>query len=167
MRLESTQPGTGEDSKMDDEILTRTFCIEVSHFPDVDEAWLNERATAIGLAINDRLIHKLEWGRVYALTDRNGIGLVYLMWPEYKHDETVAATFMEIICEKTDIVMPKPGSRKKPHRKGGMPQFGLGPRYPAEFFASHGKIDPVSPVIHSGSGEGKRARTQKPGWQGA
>jgi hypothetical protein len=152
---------------MDDEILTRTFCIEVSQFPDVDEAWLKGRATAIGLAINDRLIHKIEWGRVYALTDRNGIGLVYLMWPEYKHDMTIVATFMEIICEKTDIVMPQPGSRKKPHREGGMPQFGLGPRYPAEFFASHGKIDPVSPVIHTGNGKGKRARAQKPGRQGA
>ena len=152
---------------MDDEILTRTFCIEVSHFPDVDEAWIEERALAIGHAINDRLIHKLEWGRVYALTDRNGIGLVYLMWPEYKDDETVVKTFMEIICEKTDIVMPKSGSRKKPHREGGMPQFGLGPRYPAEFFASHGKIDPVSPVIHSRNGKGKRSGTQKPGRQSA
>lgn len=139
---------------MDDEILTRTFCIEVSHFPGVDEAWLQERATAIGLAINDRLIQKIEWGRVYALPDRHGIGLVYLLWPEYEHDETVVAAFMEIICEKTDIVMPKPGSRKKPHRKGGMPQFGLGPRFPPEFFASHGRIDPVSPVIHPGNGEG-------------
>ena len=150
---------------MDDEILTRTFCIEVSHFPDVDQAWIEERALAIGHAINDRLIHKIEWGRVYALTDRNGIGLVYLLWPAHKHDETIVATFMDIICEKTDIVMPKRGSRKKPHREGGMPQFGLGPRYPAEFFASHGKIDPVSPVIHSGYGKGKRSRTQKPGRQ--
>ena len=152
---------------MDDEILTRTFCIEVSHFPDVDEAWLDERAKAIGHAIKDQLIHKLEWGRVYALPDRNGIGLVFLMWPEYKHDETVVQTFMEIICEKTDIVMPKPGSRKKPYREGGMPQFGLGPRFPAEFFASHGKIGPVSPVIHSKNGKGKRSRTQKSGRQSA
>ncbi len=146
---------------MDDEVLSRSFCIEVSHFPDVDDDWLDERATAIGLAIKDRLIHKIEWGRVYALTDRRGIGLVFLMWPEYQNDESVIRTFMEIICEKTDIVMPKPGSRKKPHREGGMPEFGLGPRYPAEFFASHGKIAPVSPVIHSGNGKGKRSGTQK------
>ena len=146
---------------MDDEILTRTFCIEVSHFPDVDDAWLQERATAIGHSINDRLIHKLEWGRVYALPDRNGIGLVFLMWPEYKHDETVTETFMEIICEKTDIVMPKPGSRKKPYRKGGMPQFGLGPRFPAEFFASHGKIDPSMGPLQSSHGKDRYSRTQR------
>ena len=147
---------------MDDEILTRTFCIEVSHFPDVDEAWIEERALAIGHAINDRLIHKLEWGRVYALPDRNGIGLVYLMWPEYKDDETVVKTFMEIICEKTDIVMPKPGSRKKPYREGGMPQFGLGPRFPAEFFASHGKIDPHTTSLQSSHGEDEHSRAQRP-----
>lgn len=128
---------------MEDEVLSRSLCIEVSHFPDVDEAWLEERATAIGKAIVDRLIHKIEWGRVYALTDRNGIGLVFLMWPEFKHDLSIPRTIMEIVCEKTHIVMPKPGSRKKPHRKGGMPRIGLGPRYPAEFFASHGKIQPV------------------------
>ena len=146
---------------MDDEILTRTFCIEVSHFPDVDDAWLQERATAIGHSINDRLIHKLEWGRVYALPDRNGIGLVFLMWSEYKHDLTITETFMEIICEKTDIVMPKPGSRKKPYRKGGMPQFGLGPRFPAEFFASHGKIDPSMGPLQSSHGKDRYSRTQR------
>ncbi len=152
---------------MDHEVLSRTFCIEVSHFPDVDDNWLEERAAAIGHAINDRLIHKIEWGRVYALTDRSGIGLVFLLWPEFKNDESIAATFMEIICEKTGIVRPKPGSRKKPRRKGGMPKFSLGPRFPAEFFLSHGKIEPVSPVIHSAYGKGKRAGTQESRRQGA
>ena len=147
---------------MEDEILNRSFCIEVSHFPGVDEAWIEERALAIGHAINDRLIHKLEWGRVYALPDRNGIGLVYLMWPEYKQDETVVKTFMEIICEKTDIVMPKRGSRKKPYREGGMPQFGLGPRFPAEFFASHGKIDPHTGALQSSHGKDEHSRAQRP-----
>ncbi len=145
-----------------DEVLTRTFCMEVSHFPDVDEAWLEERARAIGEAINDRLIHKIEWGRVYVLPDRNGIGLVFLMWPEFKADPEVAGTFMEIICEKTDIDLPKTG-RSKARREGGLPRFGLGPRFPAEFFTSHGKIAPVSPVIHSEDGESERPGTQEPG----
>ncbi len=50
-----------------------------------------------------------------------------------------------------------------PDRKG----IGLGPRFPPEFYASHGKIRPVSPVIHSDREAGKRSRTQKPGRQGA
>ena len=36
---------------MDDEILSRTFCIEVSQFPGVDDDWIEERAAAIGHAI--------------------------------------------------------------------------------------------------------------------
>ena len=32
---------------MNDEVLSRSFCIEVSHFPDVDKAWLEERGTRV------------------------------------------------------------------------------------------------------------------------
>lgn len=137
---------------MEDEVLSRSLCIEVIHFPDVDEAWLEERAIAIGRAIHDLLIHKIEWGRVCVLPTLNGIGFVFLMWPEFKRDQSVSRTLMEIICEQTGIVLPKPGSRKKAYREGGLPQMGLGPRFPAEFFASHGRIEPVSPVIPSSGG---------------
>lgn len=149
---------------MDDEILKRSFCVEISHFPGVDDAWIEDRAMAIGTAINERLIHKLEWGRVYGLTDRNGIGLAFLIAKGFEQDSSIVSTFMEIVFQATGI---KTGRGGRAFREGGMPRVCLGPRYPAEFFESRGEIEPVSPVIHSDHGTSKRSGTQESGWEGA
>ncbi len=151
---------------MNDDIMTRTFCVEFTDFPKVDEAWLEGKARAIGKALFDRLGSNLEWGQVVTLPKRSGIGLALLFAEGYEHAPAIAETIFEIVCEHTDIVLPKSG-RGKPSRKDGLPRFGLGPRFPAEFYASHGRIRPVSPVIHSAHGTGKRSGTQEPGREGA
>jgi hypothetical protein len=152
---------------MDDDIMTRTLCVEFTEFPGADEAWLEEKARAIGEVLVPRLGGKLEWGQVVVLPDRKGIGLALLFYPGFEHDLGLAETVMKVVFEKTGIELPKRGGKGKARRKDGLPCVGLGPRFPPEFFASHGKIRPVSPVIHSGDGKGKRPRTQKPGRQGA
>lgn len=135
------------------DVLERSFCIQVTDFPNVDEAWLEEKARAIGTELLDRLKGKLEWGQVVTLPTGNGIGIVLLLARGCKQDQTLAETVMRVVCENTGIE-PSEGRGKKPTRKGGMPRMGLGPRFPAEFYESHGRIGGVSPVIHSEDGTG-------------
>jgi len=122
-----------------DDILTRSACFQVTGFPDVDEAWLEEKAREIGEDLMASFGASLEWGQVVTLPTGNGIGIVLLLAPGCEQTPELAGTLMEIICQRTGIELPKT-KRGKPKRKGGMPQFGLGPRFPAEFYASHGQI---------------------------
>jgi hypothetical protein len=149
-----------------DDILARSACFQVTGFPDVDEAWLEEKARAIGEDLMVRFGGKLEWGQVVTLPTGNGIGIVLLLAPGCEQTPELARSLVEIICQQTGVELPK-SKRGKAKRKGGMPQFGLGPRFPAEFYESHGRIGGVSPAIHSGHGTSKRSGTQKSGRQGA
>lgn len=150
---------------MSNEILKRTLCVEFTEFPDVDEAWLEDRAKEIGETLMRRLRGKLEWGQIFSLPARSGIGLALLMFRGHEHDETIVETVFEIVCEKTGIDLKKSGKQKR--RKGGFPSFGLGPRFPAEFYESRGRNRSVSPVIHLDHGAGQRSGNSQSGREGA
>lgn len=122
--------------------------LEFTHFPKVDEAWLEDKANAIGEALLDRLGRHLEWGQVVTLPKRDGIGLALLFARGHEHDSAIAETVFEVVCEKTGIELSKPGRSGKANRKDGLPQAGLGVRFPAEFYESRGRIQPGSQRMH-------------------
>lgn len=161
--LISTRRGT---AVTESDILERSLCIQVTDFPDVDEAWLEEAAKAIGAELLDKLKGKLEWGQVVTLPTGNGIGIVLLLLPGCKQDQTLAETLMRVICEHTGIELSD-SKRNGAKRKGGLPRMGLGPRFPAEFYESHGRIGGVSPVIHSDHEASERSGTSESRREGA
>lgn len=124
---------------MTDNILERTLCVEFTGFPEVDEAWLEAKVRAIRRSLIDRLGGKLEWGQLVTMPERSGIGLALLIAPGHEHDPSFAKTVFEAVCESTGIVFPK-SKRGKARRKVELPQVGLGPRFPAEFFENKGRL---------------------------
>lgn len=65
------EPGhrAAKGKPMNDSILNRTFCFEFTDFPDVDEAWLEKTARALGKDQVNSMGRKLEWGQVVTMPE--------------------------------------------------------------------------------------------------
>ncbi len=122
-----------------DDILKRTLCVEFTEFPEVDEAWLEDKVRAIRQRLLDRLGKKLEWGQLVTMPERRGIGLALLIASGYEHDSEIAKTVIDVVCEITDVVLPR-SKGGNARRQDGLPQVGLGPRFPAEFYENRGQL---------------------------